>query len=112
MKYCSKCGKEIMDEAVICVHCGCQVSEGTTQNNRQQTVNPVVEPGESNGLAIGAIVCAFLIPILGLILGIVGMAKYKTQSYKSQCITAIILSIIVWIVSVAILGSLESFLYF
>lgn len=23
MKYCSKCGKEILDEAVICPHCGC-----------------------------------------------------------------------------------------
>ncbi|MBE7040093.1 MAG: zinc-ribbon domain-containing protein [Ruminococcaceae bacterium] len=23
MKYCSKCGKEIMDDAVICPGCGC-----------------------------------------------------------------------------------------
>ena len=23
--YCSRCGKEIDDEAVICVHCGCQI---------------------------------------------------------------------------------------
>ncbi len=34
MKYCSKCGKELLDEAVICVGCGCAVGE---QNN--QTVN-------------------------------------------------------------------------
>lgn len=26
MKYCSYCGKEIMDEAVICPHCGQQVA--------------------------------------------------------------------------------------
>ena len=25
MKYCSHCGAVIMDEAVICVHCGCDV---------------------------------------------------------------------------------------
>ncbi len=25
MKYCTHCGKEIMDEAVICVGCGCSV---------------------------------------------------------------------------------------
>ena len=25
MKYCSKCGKELADEAVICVGCGCPV---------------------------------------------------------------------------------------
>ena len=26
MKYCSKCGAELFDEAVICVKCGCPVS--------------------------------------------------------------------------------------
>lgn len=26
MKYCSKCGKEIMDEAFICPGCGCKVN--------------------------------------------------------------------------------------
>lgn len=25
MKYCTHCGKEIMDEAVICVGCGCEI---------------------------------------------------------------------------------------
>ncbi len=25
--YCSKCGKEIDDEAVICINCGCQIKE-------------------------------------------------------------------------------------
>lgn len=25
MKYCSKCGKELFDEAVVCVNCGCAV---------------------------------------------------------------------------------------
>ena len=27
MKFCQKCGKELMDEAVICVGCGCPVSQ-------------------------------------------------------------------------------------
>lgn len=27
MKYCCHCGAEIMDEAVICVHCGCSVPQ-------------------------------------------------------------------------------------
>ncbi len=31
--FCSKCGKEINDEAVICVHCGCAVKNNTTANN-------------------------------------------------------------------------------
>ncbi len=27
MKYCEKCGKEIMDEAVVCPNCGCAVEQ-------------------------------------------------------------------------------------
>lgn len=29
MKYCSKCGAQIVDEAVICVNCGCEVENKT-----------------------------------------------------------------------------------
>ena len=32
MKYCTKCGNELMDEAVICPKCGCMV-EGANLNN-------------------------------------------------------------------------------
>lgn len=32
MKYCQKCGKEIADEAVVCVNCGCAVSKEKTGN--------------------------------------------------------------------------------
>ena len=31
MKFCEKCGKELLDEAVICVGCGCAVGEQNTQ---------------------------------------------------------------------------------
>ena len=30
MKYCSKCGKEINDDAVICMNCGCRVDGKAT----------------------------------------------------------------------------------
>ena len=34
MKFCTHCGKELMDEAVICVGCGCAVSNGNAQAAR------------------------------------------------------------------------------
>lgn len=37
MKYCQKCGKEIMDEAVICISCGCSVLPAA---HIQQAVEP------------------------------------------------------------------------
>lgn len=41
MKYCSKCGKELFDEAVVCVNCGCAVE--TIRNK-----NIKVEPSMTN----------------------------------------------------------------
>lgn len=56
-KYCSHCGKEIQEEAVICPHCGCAV-EGkgyAFSNERDET---------TTGLKIAC----FLIPLAGLII--------------------------------------------
>lgn len=39
MKYCSHCGKELMDEAVICVGCGCAVDGQNTQTFNNKSVN-------------------------------------------------------------------------
>lgn len=37
MKYCSKCGAEIMDEAVICPKCGCSAVPATTNAMKLKT---------------------------------------------------------------------------
>ena len=43
MRFCQKCGKEIMDEAVICPGCGCDVS-----------IEKKVENGGRDGLAVAS----------------------------------------------------------
>ena len=60
--FCATCGKEIHDEAVICVNCGCAVKK-TRQSN--------VLDKPSAGMNI----LAFLIPIVGLILYVVWIEK-------------------------------------
>ncbi len=42
MKYCTHCGAEIMDEAVICVHCGCSVSN-TKRNSSDDTLGQIAK---------------------------------------------------------------------
>lgn len=37
MAFCSKCGKEIDDEAIICVHCGCPVTSQSSQETKAET---------------------------------------------------------------------------
>lgn len=55
MKYCSRCGKEIMSEAVICPHCGCP-----TENYKAVQ--------EQDAPSTGLNVLSFLIPLAGLII--------------------------------------------
>ncbi len=57
MKYCSKCGKELVDEAVICTNCGCAV------------VAPPSHPfsNSNDQINFGLCVLAFFIPLFGII---------------------------------------------
>lgn len=56
MKYCSKCGREIMDEAVICPNCGCAVAS-----------NKAGKPVEADEVSVGLCILAVFIPLFGLI---------------------------------------------
>ena len=41
MKYCTKCGKELVDEAVVCTGCGCPVGEvpkSSASSSNKQTM--------------------------------------------------------------------------
>lgn len=51
MKFCTQCGKEILDEAVVCPHCGCQVE--TAANDKPNS---------------GLNIIAFLLPVIGAIM--------------------------------------------
>lgn len=42
MKYCSHCGAEIEDDAVVCVHCGCKVTEAASSES-QDTLDTVIK---------------------------------------------------------------------
>ena len=44
--YCSKCGKEISDDAIVCMHCGCP-----TQNYRQS--------GQGKSWVVTLVLCIF-----------------------------------------------------
>ncbi len=66
MKFCSRCGKEIVDDAVVCPNCGCAVVPTTH-----------VEEDIPN---IGLNVLAFLFPIVGLILFIIYNEKTPVRA--------------------------------
>lgn len=56
MKYCTHCGKELLDEAVICVGCGCLVGEQKIQTenkgnfDRVMMLNTLSQRVNTNGI--------------------------------------------------------------
>ena len=94
MKYCSKCGKELFDEAVVCPGCGCPVP-GTPV---QATQPAATQETEKNTMITVGMISAFLLPLLGVILGIVGMNKYQNPVLKQKSKSVLLLSLGMWII--------------
>ncbi len=61
-RFCTKCGKEINDDAVICVHCGSSVDP--TMNNSKDS-------NSKSWWCLGFFTSLFCTPIIGLILWLV-----------------------------------------
>ena len=90
MKFCQHCGKELLDEAVICPGCGCAV----------QAPNAVVpaEQEVDESVSTGLVVLSVLIPLFGIVYWPV---KAKT---RPKCAKACgIAGIISWAVSFVLL---------
>lgn len=63
--FCKKCGSEYSEDAVYCNKCGLPTESSASA--------PV-----SDGLLIAGYLCAFIIPLIGLILGIIVTSKGST----------------------------------
>ena len=68
--YCRACGKEMSINDIACTHCGTLVNEKQT---------PIVDPtkGEKYELALGGFIASFMVPLVGLILGIIAINANK-----------------------------------
>ena len=50
MKYCTHCGKELFDEAVICPGCGCAVGTEPVQTKRADLIRKLSEKVKTNAI--------------------------------------------------------------
>ena len=84
MKFCSHCGKEILDEAVICPNCGCSVQyDNAGGGNANRQTAPQYTDSYS-ALSVAGLILAFFEPLVGLILSIMAHSDAKkTGSGKS-----------------------------
>lgn len=108
--FCSSCGKEIADDAVVCIGCGRAVNKNISAITKSDS-----EPW-SGGIYSLIIIGTLLIPyagsLLGLIFGIIGISKEpkRTQGFILIILVLvnILLSIFMW---GAILGASEDLYY-
>ncbi len=80
MKFCTKCGKEINDEAVICPNCGCE----TEPNAAPTSVYKV-----NDEVSVGLCILSAIFPLVGFIYWPV---KHKETPKRAKAcgITAIV----------------------
>ena len=94
--FCPHCGGEVVNDAVICVNCGRNISKDS--NSEKSTAK------WSTGAFVGLILMTVLVPyiggLMGLIFGIIGLTN---PAKKKQGLTLVliavggfILSILVW----------------
>ncbi|MBR4949989.1 MAG: zinc ribbon domain-containing protein [Clostridia bacterium] len=99
--FCKKCGKEIMDDAIICVHCGCSAQE-----------NQTIETAKNDAPSAGMGVLGFFIPLAGFIIWLINkdskplMAKSAGKGALIGVICSIVFSIIYGIIVGSMVGSM------
>ena len=100
--YCKNCGREVDPKAVVCPNCGAKLDP--------QDKKPV------NGLGIAGFVLSimsvwggsvFVLPLVGLILSAIGVAKRKEYSASGFATAGLVISIVTlvfWIVFVVLVS--------
>ena len=137
MKYCTHCGKELYDEAVICVGCGCAVNaynQKTASNmslNDTAILNTLSQRLNTNGiiwLVIGVLQILgglffnwflLIVGILNIISSVRDMNYSKVLSEKTSSIvvefepvTAPIITLVYNLVFGGVIGVIGSIYYF
>ena len=96
MRYCEKCGNKLNVNEQNCSRCGLENPYYEQKNDsveEEKSAEVVILYKESPALSTLAVVCAFLHPLIGLILSIVGLSCSQEDKFKRRCEFGLIISI-------------------
>ena len=101
MAFCTNCGKEIDDRAVICPGCGVPVAGAQQPYMNQQGTG--ARPDDESSMPYGLL--GFFIPILGLILFLVWNKEYpkRSKSCGKGALISIIVSVVVYVLAIILI---------
>lgn len=98
MKYCSRCGNQLADEAVICPQCGCAAGGAAQIKNENN----------SDVIAILGFVFSFITALVGLVLSVIAYKSAVAEDNKRNknfAVAGIVIS------SVSLGSGLIAFIY-
>ena len=95
MAFCSHCGKEVKDEAEICVHCGCKVLYTQTEDVK-----------DSSDVKLAWL--SFFIPIVGIILYYINQdtMPLKAKSAGKGALIGVVVSVFLYILLISMFPDL------
>jgi len=102
--YCKKCGAEIPDNSVYCPVCGEKAENDEESNEDDFSSIHIVDSKdeELEAITILAFIFAFILPVVGLILGIVSHNKDYGSRNNQFDIASIVISIIIIFLAILI----------
>ncbi len=94
--FCPKCGGQVDGNAPFCPNCGAALGQPQAQPQQTTYVYQQQPAQQTNIYAILGLVFAFLFPVVGLILSIIGLNKSKEMNGEGHglALAGLIVSIV------------------
>lgn len=87
LRYCPFCGKEIIEDAVVCIYCGRQIKPLKQSKTNMKWSNII--------MAI-LVILAIIIPFVGIITGIIGLTQNEKHGQGLTLLIIGIISFLIW----------------
>lgn len=89
MKFCTNCGNELNENAVVCIKCGAAVNgKSVVENDKWGT-----------GAYVGMIIGSIFIPLIGIAAGIYGLTKDAKRTQGGVLLGVGLFMTLVWLVA-------------